>query len=117
MGAATAAFLSLERPAHVVAPSAMYGGLRECLKEDAPGHVSEVTVGAEDNEAMRAAIRPGQIRLVWIEMPPTPIWTVTETCGGRSLRSRSRRPSGGALHRTDPGPDSANPIERSLSVL
>jgi len=38
-------------------------------------------------------------------------------CRGRSLRSRSRRPSGGALHRTDPGPDSANPIERSLSVL
>src|SRR5262245_34010134 len=31
-----------------------------------------------DNEALRAAIRPGQIRLVRIEMPSTPIWTVTE---------------------------------------
>jgi cystathionine gamma-synthase len=34
---------------------------------------------AGDNEALRAAIRPGQIRLVWIEMPSIPIWTVTET--------------------------------------
>src|SRR3974377_1630295 len=37
MSAATAAFLALERPAHVVAPRVMYWGLRKWLQEDAPG--------------------------------------------------------------------------------
>ena len=79
MAAATATFLSLERPAHVVAPNAMYWGLREWLKEDAPSHGLEVTfVDAGDNETLRAAIRPGQTRLVWIETPSNPIWTVTD---------------------------------------
>jgi hypothetical protein len=53
MAAATAAFLSLERPAHVVAPSAMYWGLRECLKEDAPG-IGDDFRRRGDNEARRA---------------------------------------------------------------
>src|SRR5262249_61713139 len=53
MAAATAAFLSLGRPAHVGAPSAMYWGLRECLKEDAPG-IGDDFRRRGDNEALRA---------------------------------------------------------------
>jgi Cys/Met metabolism PLP-dependent enzyme len=60
--------------------SVQVGKGRWGTKEDAPGHGLEMTFAdAGDNEALRAAIRPGQIRLVWIEMPSIPIWTVTET--------------------------------------
>ena len=79
MAAAATAFLALERPAHVVAPRAMYWGLRQWLTEDAPGHGIEATfVDAGDPHALRAAIRPGRTRLVWIETPSNPLWTITD---------------------------------------
>jgi cystathionine gamma-synthase len=79
MAAATTAFLALERPAHVVAPKAMYWGLRQWLMEDAPSHGVEATfVDAGDQAALRSAIRPGRTRLVWIETPSNPLWTITD---------------------------------------
>ena len=64
---------------HIVAPTAMYWGLRQWLTEDAPGHGIEATfVDAGDPDALRAAIRPGRTRLVWIETPSNPLWTVTD---------------------------------------
>ena len=79
MAAATTAFLSLRRPAHVVAPTAMYWGLRKWLAEDAPTHGVDVTfVDAGDPDALAAAIRPGLTRFVWIETPSNPLWTITD---------------------------------------
>ena len=57
----------------------MYWGLRQWLTEDAPGHGIEATfVDAGDPTAVRAAIRPARTRLVWIETPSNPLWTVTD---------------------------------------
>jgi len=79
MTAATTTFLALERPAHVVAPDVMYWGLRKWLQEDAPGLGVEATfVDAGDPAAIRAGVRPGKTRLVWIETPANPLWTVTD---------------------------------------
>jgi cystathionine gamma-synthase len=79
MAAAATAFLALERPAHIVAPTAMYWGLRQWLTEDAPGHGIEATfVDAGDPAALQAATRPGKTRLVWIETPSNPLWTITD---------------------------------------
>jgi cystathionine gamma-synthase len=79
MAAATTAFLALPRPAHVVAPTAMYWGLRNWLMEDAPGHGLEASfVDAGDSGALRAALRPGRTRLVWIETPSNPLWSITD---------------------------------------
>ena len=79
MAAAAASFLALERPAHIVAPTAMYWGLRQWLTDDAPGHGIEATfVDAGDPVALRGAIRPGRTRLVWIETPSNPLWTITD---------------------------------------
>jgi cystathionine gamma-synthase len=79
MTAATTAFLALERPAHVVAPQVMYWGLRNWLVNDAPGLGIEATfVDAGDPAAIAGAIRPGRTRLVWIETPANPLWTVTD---------------------------------------
>ena len=79
MAAATAGFLALERPAHVVAPSVMYWGLKKWLADDAPGLGIEATfVDASSPETIRAAVRPGNTRMVWIETPANPMWGLSD---------------------------------------
>jgi cystathionine gamma-synthase len=79
MAAATATFLAMERPAHVVAPNVMYWALRGWLAQDAATHGIEATfVDAADPAAIKSAIRPGATRLVWIETPANPLWTITD---------------------------------------
>jgi cystathionine gamma-synthase len=79
MAAATTALLALDRPAHIVAPTAMYWGLRHWLTQDAPGHGLQATfVDAGDRRFLRTAIKPGQTRLVWIETPSNPLWSITD---------------------------------------
>jgi cystathionine gamma-synthase len=79
MSAATTAFLALERPAHVVAPKVMYWGLRKWLAEDAPSLGIEASfVDAADPAAIRAGVQPGKTRLIWIETPANPLWTITD---------------------------------------
>jgi cystathionine gamma-synthase len=79
MAAATSTFLALPRPAHVIAPRVMYWGLRQWLTEDAPKYGIETSfVDAGDTAALSAAIRAGHTRLVWIETPSNPLWTLTD---------------------------------------
>jgi cystathionine gamma-synthase len=79
MSAATAVFLALERPAHVVAPAVMYWGLKKWLAEDAPSFGIRTTfVDATSPAAIRDAIRPGETKLVWIETPANPLWGISD---------------------------------------
>ncbi len=79
MSAATMAFLALERPAHIVVPRVMYWGLKLWLAEDAPAHGIEATfVDASSTSEIEAAIRPGRTRMVWIETPANPLWSVSD---------------------------------------
>jgi cystathionine gamma-synthase len=79
MAAATTAFLALERPAHVVAPEVMYWGLRDWIARDAVSFGIEPTlVDATDPAAIAAAIRPGATKLVWIETPANPLWSLSD---------------------------------------
>jgi cystathionine gamma-synthase len=86
MAAATATFLSLPRPAHVIAPTVMYWGLRQWLIEDAPSFGIEATfVDAADTNAIRAAVRPQQTKLIWIETPSNPTWTITDIAAAAAI--------------------------------
>ena len=79
MAAATAVFQSLDRGAHVVAPEVMYWGLRSWLRTFARDWGIEVGfVDATSPDALRAAMRPGRTRVVWIETPANPLWSVTD---------------------------------------
>ena len=79
MSAATAAFLALERPAHIVAPEIMYWGLKKWLAEDAPHLGLRATfVNGTSIEAMRSAIEPGVTRMLWVETPANPMWGITD---------------------------------------
>ncbi len=86
MSAATALFLALERPAHVVAPAVMYWGMRKWLLTEAPSFGIEASlVDAADLDAIAAAIRPGFTRLVWLETPANPLWTISDIAGAAGL--------------------------------
>ena len=79
MAAATAVFQSLNPGDHVIAPQVMYWSLRNWLKTFATRWGLDISfVDATDLSALRAAIRPGKTKLVWIESPANPLWNITD---------------------------------------
>jgi len=79
MAAATAVFQSLAPGDHVLAPQVMYWSLRNWLTSFAVGWGLQVElVDMCDPAAVRAAVRPGHTKLVWVETPANPLWTVTD---------------------------------------
>jgi cystathionine gamma-synthase len=86
MAAAAAVFQSLPRDAHVVAPQVMYWGLRSWLKNFAEAWGIDVEfVDARSLDAIHQALRPGRTRLVWIETPANPLWSVTDISGAAEI--------------------------------
>ena len=79
MAAATALFQALEPGDHVLAPQVMYWSLRNWLTTFATrwGLAVEL-IDMTDPGAVRAAIRPGKTKLVWVETPANPLWSVTD---------------------------------------
>lgn len=79
MSAATAVFLSLSPGDHVVAAEVMYWGLRNWLINEGRHWGLEIElVDTTDLAALSAAMRPGKTKLVWLESPSNPLWTVTD---------------------------------------
>jgi len=78
MSAATAVFLALEEPTHIVASQVMYWGFRAWLCDIGRFGHSITFVDSSDLRAVREAIRPGDTGLIWIETPSNPLWTITD---------------------------------------
>jgi cystathionine gamma-synthase len=86
MSAAIALFLSLCPGARVVAPRAMYYGLRAWLAGEAPAHGLHVDFAdTEDLQALERAATPGQTGLVWLETPCNPLWGVSDIEGAARI--------------------------------
>ncbi|MFO0114819.1 MAG: trans-sulfuration enzyme family protein [Betaproteobacteria bacterium] len=79
MAAATAVFQALNPGDHVIAPKVMYWSLRNWLKTFATRWGLQIEfVDATDLDAVRATIQPGKTKLVWIETPANPMWSITD---------------------------------------
>ena len=78
MAAATAVFLGLEKPTHIIASHVIYWGFREWLTDVGRygGH-SVTFVDTTDLDAVEAAVRP-DTGIFWIETPSNPLWTITD---------------------------------------
>src|ERR1043165_4624367 len=92
MAAATSVVLALPPGSHVLAPQVWYWGLRDWLKNEAPlfGYRVDL-VDMSDAAAVRAAMQP-DTKLVWIETPANPLWTITDIAAVAEITHR-----GGAL--------------------
>jgi len=81
MAAATVAFQALAPGDHVVVPNVMYWSLRNWLTGFARDWGLQVdTVDTSNLDAIVAAMRPNT-RLVWIETPANPLWTISDIAG------------------------------------
>ncbi len=79
MAAATAVFQALAPGDHVLAPQVMYWSLRNWLMNFATHWGLQVElIDMTDPAVVQAAIRPGKTKLVWVETPANPLWTVTD---------------------------------------
>jgi cystathionine gamma-synthase len=70
---------------HVVIPDDAYGGTyRLFAKVEAPWGLEHTSAPVSDVDAVRAAIRPGQTKIVWVETPTNPLLNVgdIETLAG-----------------------------------
>jgi len=86
MAAATAVFQALSPGDHVLAPQVMYWSLRNWLVHFAARWGLQVElVAMDDPDAVRAALRPGQTKLVWVETPANPLWNVTDIAATAAL--------------------------------
>ena len=86
MAAACAAFQTLSPGDHVVAPRVMYWALRAWLIEFcARWGLGLDLVDTHDLDAVRAAVRPGATRLVWLETPANPTWDVTDIAAAAQI--------------------------------
>ena len=86
MAAATACFLALAPGDHVVAPKVMYWSLRNWLAAFATSGASRSTRRhADRTDAIAAAVRPGETKLVWIETPANPTVGVTDIAAAAEI--------------------------------
>jgi cystathionine gamma-synthase len=79
MAAATACFLSLRPGDHVVVPSVMYWSFRNWLMGPAREWGLDVDcIDMSHPPTLARALRPGRTKLVWVETPSNPLWSVTD---------------------------------------
>jgi cystathionine gamma-synthase len=116
MAAATAVFQALAPGDHVLAPKVMYWSLRNWLMGFAvPWGLQVELVDMTSPAAVQAALRPGKTRLVWVETPANPLWTVTDIAATAALAHAA-----GALLAVDstvPTPVLTQPIALGADIV
>jgi cystathionine gamma-synthase len=86
MAAATAVFQALDPGDHIVAPRVMYWALRNWLMTEATRWGLSVDfVETDDLDKLKAAVVAGRTRLVWVETPSNPLWTITDIAAAADI--------------------------------
>ena len=90
MSAATACFLALAPGDHVVVPKVMYWSLRNWLATFATAWGLKVDfVDADRTDAIAQAVRPGATKLIWIETPANPTWSLTDIAAAAEVAHKA----------------------------
>ena len=116
MAAATAVFQALAPGDHVLAPKVMYWSLRNWLMTFATRWGLQVEfIDMTDPQVVQAAIRPDRTRLVWIETPANPLWTVTDIAATAAIAHRAGARV--AVDSTVASPILTRPIEHGADIV
>src|SRR6266566_3072092 len=106
--AATAVFQSLLPGDHVLVSRVLYWGVRKWLAEFGLTWGLDVEfTDTCDLAALRAAIRPGRTRLIWVETPANPMWEITVLAAQRRRHARAVRGLAAAAGHAHPVPAGA----------
>ncbi|MFM9975948.1 MAG: trans-sulfuration enzyme family protein [Beijerinckiaceae bacterium] len=90
MASAIACFLALAPGDHVVAPNVMYWALRNwLLTEGRHWGLLIDFIDMADLTAVKAAILPGKTKLVWVETPANPLWSLTDIAAVADLAHKA----------------------------
>ncbi len=116
MAACTAAFQALRQGDHVVVSDVLYFGLPKWLDEFSHGWGLEIDfVPTGDLDALAAAMRPGETKLVWIETPCNPVWTVTDIAAAAKIAHDAGARL--AVDSTAATPVLTHPIEHGADIV
>ncbi len=116
MSAVTATFMALAPGDHVVVQDVLYWGVRAWLNGFAKRWGLRVEYApAGDLEALRAAVRPGETKLVWIETPANPTWTVVDIAGAAEIAHTAGARLG--VDSTVATPVITRPIEHGADIV
>lgn len=85
MAAAAAVFDSLPPGSHVVAPRVMYWALRRRLAAASNEKLAVDFIDATSLDELGRAVQPERTRLVWIETPANPLWSITDIAGAAEI--------------------------------
>ncbi len=116
MAAAMAVVQALGPGDHIVAPKVMYWGLRGWLQEFCSNWGLGLTLyDATDPEALDAAIRKGETKLVWIETPCNPTWDIIDIAAS----ARAAQAAGAKLvvDSTAATPVLTRPLEHGADIV
>ena len=90
MAAATSVFQALAPGDHVVASKVMYWALRAWLINEATRWGLTIDfVETDDLAALKAAVKPGVTKLVWVETPSNPLWTITDIAAAAEIAHKA----------------------------
>lgn len=90
MAAATAVFQALSPGDHVVASKVMYWALRAWFLTEATRWGLKIDfVETDDLTALEEAIKPQFTKLVWVETPSNPLWTITDMAAVAQIAHRA----------------------------
>ncbi len=116
MAAASAVFQSLVPGDHVVVARILYWGVRKWLAEFGLTWGLDIEfVDTSDLEAVKAALRPGKTRLVWLETPANPTWDVCDLAAVCALAHAAGARV--AVDNTVPTPVLTRPIELGADIV
>ncbi len=116
VSAAISAFETLEIGAHVVAPVEMYWMLRRWLEmQHERQRLVLDLVPNGDLDALRAALRPGQTRMVWVETPANPGGLITDLRAAAEIAHEAGARLG--VDNTVPTPVLTRPIEHGADLV
>ncbi len=116
MAAVAAVFQALRPGDHVVVGQDQYFGTPKWLKAWAiPWGLEVAFVDSSRLEALAAAVLPGRTRLVWIETPANPVWSITDLAGAAAIA----RDAGAtlAVDNTSATPVLTRPIEHGADLV
>lgn len=116
MAAITSVFQRLNPGDHVILPKLVYSGLRDWMNGNGKRWGLETSYVQDCNaETIREAIIPGRTKVVWLETPSNPTWTITDIAAASAVAHQAGALV--AIDNTVPTPILTRPFEHGADVV